>query len=169
MNKGPPHCARPKGETMTIRVLAVLVILVATAAAADKPATNKKKVQKATPAKVQPVTIPPDAVQVDPNTYRYTDPAGKKWTYYRTPFGISRMEDNSVEAAKRAQEDTAHLIESTKAVEDGDSIQFERASPFGTTHWKRNKAELNETERAVWEHELQKRAEPENAANANKD
>ena len=154
---------------MTIKFLAVLVIVVAAAAAADKPAGNKKKTVQATPAKVQPVTIPPDAVQVDPNTYRYTDPAGKKWTYHRTPFGISKMEDNSVEDAKKVQEDTAHLIESTKAVEDGDSIQFERASPFGTTRWKRNKAELNETERAVWERELQKRAEPQSAANANKD
>jgi hypothetical protein len=154
---------------MTIRVLAVLVILVATAAAADRSATNKKKPEKATPAKVQPVTIPPDAVQIDPNTYRYTDPAGKKWTYNRTPFGISKMEDNSVEDVKKAQEDAAHLIESTKAVEDGDSIQFERASPFGTTRWKRNKAELNETERAVWERELQKRAEPQSASSANKD
>ena len=154
---------------MTIRFLAVLVILVATAAAADKPASNKKKTVKATPAKVQPVTIPPDAVQIDPNTYRYTDPAGKKWTYNRTPFGISKMEDNSVEDAKKAQEDTAHLIESTKAMEDGDSIQFERASPFGATRWKRNKAELNETERAVWQRELQNRTETQNAANANKD
>lgn len=148
-----------------LRVLAVLTILVATSAAADKPA-NKKKAAKSTTVKVQPVIIPPDAVQIDPNTYRYTDPAGKKWTYNRTPFGISKMEDNSVEDAKKAQEDTAHLIESTKAVEDGDSIQFERSSPFGTTHWKRNKGELNEMERAVWEHELEKRAAPQSAAAA---
>ena len=156
---------------MTLRVLAVLMILVATTTAADKAASNKKKAQRATPAKVQPVTIPPDAVQVDPNTYRYTDPAGKKWTYNRTPFGISRMEDKSgsAEDATKAQEDKAHLIESTKAVEDGDSIQFERASPFGTTRWKRNKAELNETERAVWERELGKRAAAQRTATANKD
>jgi hypothetical protein len=154
---------------MTFRIFAVLMIVVATAAAADKTASNKKKTAKATTVKVQPVTIPPDAVQIDPNTYRYTDSAGKKWTYNRTPFGISKMEDNSVEDAKKAQEDTAHLIESTKAVEDGDSIQFERASPFGTTHWKRNKAELNEMERAVWEHELERRAAPQNAADASKD
>ena len=154
-----------------LRVLAVLTIIVVAAMAADKPATNKKKPEKATPAKVQPVTIPPDAVQIDPNTYRYTDPAGKKWTYNRTPFGISRMEDKSgsAEDAKKAEEDKAHLIESTKAVEDGDSIQFERASPFGTTRWKRNKAELNETERAVWEHEIEKRAATQSADSASKD
>ena len=156
---------------MTFRILAVLMIVVATAAAADQTASNKKKTAKSTTVKVQPVTIPPDAVQIDPNTYRYTDPAGKKWTYTRTPFGISKMEDKAVSAedAKKAQEDMAHLIESTKAVEDGDSIQFERATPFGTTHWKRNKAELNELERAVWGHELEKRAAPQNAADASKD
>jgi hypothetical protein len=155
---------------MTFRIFGVLMIVVATAAA-DQTASNKKKTAKSTTVKVQPVTIPPDAVQIDANTYRYTDPAGKKWTYNRTPFGISKMEDKSgsAEDAKRAQEDTAQLIESTKAVEDGDSIQFERASPFGTTHWKRYKTELNEMERAVWAHELEKRAAPRNAADASKD
>ena len=64
------------------------------------------------------------------------------------------------EDAKKTQEDMAHQIESTKAVEDGDSIRFERASPFGVTRWQRKKAELNDMERAVWEHELEKRAAP---------
>ena len=156
---------------MTFRIFAFLMISVAIAAAADQTAGNKKKTAKATTVKVQPVTIPPDAVQIDPNTYRYTDPAGKKWTYNRTPFGISKIEDKAVSAedAKKAQEDMAHLIESTKAVEDGDSIQFERPSPFGTTHWKKSKAELNELERAVWEHELEKRAASQNAVDASKD
>jgi hypothetical protein len=156
---------------MTLRVFAVLTILATTAAAADKPVNNKKKAEKSTAVKVQPVTIPSDAVQIDPNTYRYTDPAGKKWMYHRTPFGISRMEDKDVSAedAKKAQEDVARQIESTKAVEEGDSIQFERASPFGITRWKKSKTELNEMERAVWEHELAKRVAPQSAASATKD
>ncbi len=152
---------------MTLRVLAVLTILAATAAADDKPVgTNRRKIETPKPTKVQAVTIPKDAVQVEPNTYRYTDPAGKKWLYNKTPFGISRVEDKSVEDAKKAQEDMAHQIESTKAVEDGDSIRFERASPFGITRWQRKKGELNEMERAVWDRELQKRAAPQGASNA---
>jgi hypothetical protein len=153
---------------MTLRVLAVLTILAATAAADDKPVntTNGRKIETPPPTKVKAVTIPKDAVQIDSNTYRYTDPSGKKWIYSRTPFGISRVEDKSVEDAKKTQEDMAHQIESTKAVEDGDSIRFERASPFGVTRWQRKKAELNDMERAVWEHELEKRAAPQGAANS---
>jgi hypothetical protein len=153
---------------MTLRVLAVLTILTATAAADDKSVntTNRRKIETPPPTKVKAVTIPKDAVQVDSNTYRYTDPVGKKWIYNRTPFGISRVEDKSVEDAKKAQEDMAHQVESTKAVEDGDSIRFERASPFGITRWQRKKGELNEMERAVWDRELQKRAGAQGAANS---
>ena len=152
---------------MTLRVLAVLTILAASAAADDQPA-NRKKVEAPKPTKVQAVTIPKDAVQIDPNTYRYTDPAGKKWIYKKTPFGISRVEDKGISAedAKKAQQDLARQIEYTKAVEDGDSIRFERASPFGITRWQRKKAELNEVERAVWDRELQKRAASQGSATA---
>lgn len=156
---------------MTLRVLAVLTILAATAAADDMRATNRRKIETPKPTKVQAITIPKDAVQINPNTYHYTDPAGKKWIYSKTPFGISRVEDKglSPEDEKKAQEDMARQIESTKAVEDGDSIRFERALPFGVTRWQRNKGELNEMERAVWDRELQKRAAPQGAANASKD
>lgn len=155
---------------MTLRVLAVLTILAATAAAADKPvATNRRKIETPPPTKVQAITIPKDAVQIDSNTYRYTDPSGKKWIYSKTPFGISRAADKGVSAeeAKKAQEDVAHQIESTKAVEDGDLIRFERPSPFGVSHWERKKGELNEMERAVWDRELEKRAAAQGAANSN--
>lgn len=157
---------------MTLRVLAVVAILAATAAGQDQPvAGNRRKVEVNKPTKVQAITIPKDAVQVDPNTYHYTDPAGKKWIYSKTPFGISRVEDKGVSAedAKKAQADAAHEIESIKAVEDGDSIRFERASPFGVTRWQRKKGELNEVERAVWDRELQKRAASHEAATASKD
>ena len=159
---------------MTLRVLAVLTILAATAVAENKPATNKiaatskKKPEFNKPTKVQAVTIPKDAVQVDANTYNYTDPAGKKWIYRKTPFGVSRVEDAGISAQEAAKihNETAREIESTKAVEDGDSIRFERASPFGVTRWQRKKTDLNDTERAVWDRELQKRAASQNAADA---
>src|SRR4029077_2493890 len=70
LNKRPRHGVRPRGEMMTFRVLAVLTILAATAAADDKPVTNRRKIETPKPTKVQAVTIPPDAVQIDPNNYR---------------------------------------------------------------------------------------------------
>jgi hypothetical protein len=144
------------------------MIAAAISAAADKRAYKNQPIKTSTPTKVQALKIPADAVRIDPNTYSYTDPQGKKWIYHKTPFGITRSEDKTVSAedAKKAEGDRARLIESTKAVEDGDTIRFEQASPFGTSRWQRKKAELNDLERAVWEHELEKRAARDNAASA---
>jgi len=167
--KGRARAPGPEEKMMTLKVLAVLTILTAAAAADDKPAATNRKIETHKPTKVQAITIPKGAVQIDSNTYRYTDPSGKKWIYNKTPFGISRAEDKSVEDAKKTQEETARQIESTKAVEDGDLIRFERRSPFGVTHWERKKAELNEMERAVWDRELEKRAATSSAATASKD
>jgi hypothetical protein len=153
---------------MKLRMFALLMICAAVVAAADKPAGKAKK--PAAP-KAEEMTIPAGAVEVEPYTYSYTDSNGKKWIYRKTPFGVARMEDKGVSAeeAKKTQDDRARLLEATKAVEDGDSIRFERSSPFGTSHWQRKKTELNDVERAVWDRELQKRAANENAANASKD
>jgi len=154
---------------MTLRIFAVLMFGATMLFAADQTEYKKQQpIKTPKPTKVQPVTIPADAVRIDPYTYSYTDAQGKKWIYHKTPFGITRAEDKpaSLEEAQKAQDDRARLIESTKAVEDGDTIRFEQASPFGTTRWQRKKAELNDMERAVWERELEKRAARDSATSA---
>ena len=141
---------------MKLTILALLMIGLASAAgAADQP--PKKK---AGPAKVREITIPAGAVEIEPYTYRYTDPSGKSWLYRKTPFGVMRAEDKPVSAedAKKAQDEKDRLIESTSAVEDGDSVRFARQTPFGRSEWRRTKTQLNEVERAAWNRELQKRA-----------
>jgi hypothetical protein len=151
---------------MKFKTCALLVVCVAAAVADDKPAAKKAK---PAPAKVQEVTIPADAVEVEPYTYRYTDPQGKKWIYRKTPFGISRAEDKPVAADDSKKDENARLIDATSAVEEGDTIRFERPGPFGLTKWQRKKTQLNEVERAVWDREMQKRAARENAASVAKD
>jgi hypothetical protein len=145
---------------MMSRIL-VLMILIAgsTLVASDRPAQKKLK---PAPARAQAITIPAGAIEVEPYTYRYTDKEGKKWIYRKTPFGISRWEEKpGVEASQKAQDEKSRLIDLTSAVEDGDSIRFERAWPFGKTSWNRKKTELNEVESAVWNRELAKRSGPE--------
>ncbi len=140
------------------RILVLMILIAAsTLAASDKPAQKKPK---SAPAKVQAVTIPAGAVETEPYTYRYTDKEGKKWIYRKTPFGISRWEDKppTVEESRKAQDEKSRLIDLTSAVEDGDSIRFERAWPFGKTSWSKKKTELNEVESAVWNREIAKRA-----------
>jgi hypothetical protein len=143
---------------MMPRILVLMILIAAsTLAASDKPAQKKPK---SAPAKVQAVTIPAGAVETEPYTYRYTDKEGKKWIYRKTPFGISRWEDKppTVEESRKAQDEKSRLIDLTSAVEDGDSIRFERAWPFGKTSWSKKKTELNEVESAVWNREIAKRA-----------
>jgi hypothetical protein len=159
---------------MKLRILVVMMMGAAAVMAADQPAAGKKK--KAPPAKAavkapQRLTIPEGAVTVAPYTYSYTDPNGKKWIYRETPFGIGRVEDKPVspEAQKKAEDAKAQMVAATSAVEEGDSIRFERATPFGPQQWVRKKTELNGIEQAAWDRELSKRAAPESAANAGKD
>jgi len=154
---------------MKLKICTLLMICVAAAIAADKPAGKKAK---PAPNKVQEVTIPAGAVEVEPYTYRYTDAQGKKWIYRKTPFCISRAEDKPADDPKKddpKKDENVRLINATTAVEDGDTVRFERPGPFGVTKWQRKKTELNEVENAVWDRELQKRAARENATNAAKD
>ena len=137
--------------------------------AADKPAAKPIKVKvapAAASARATEITIPAGAVEVEPYIYRYSDASGKNWIYRKTPFGVMRLEDKpvSANAAGKQQDERARLIESITAIEQGDSIRFERAWPFGRTQWQRKKTELNDVERAVWDRELQKREAHQSAS-----
>jgi len=123
---------------------------------ATKPAAAKRTTQPRPPGKpvVRP-TIPPDAVETAPGLYRWTDKDGKTWMYRRSPFGVSKW---PAEAKDSEDAKTAIAPQQTTAVEQGDSIRFERATPFGKKVWVRKKSELNETERQIWEQQQHKGA-----------
>jgi hypothetical protein len=148
----------------TIPVL-LLVGLATFAAAADKK-SDQKPVAKTPTAKAAVITVPADAVEVAPYTFRSTDTQGKVWIYRQTPFGVSRTEDKPVSAdeAKKAQDSKDQLIQATSAVEDGDSVHFVRNSPFGRTEWQKKKTDLNEIEQAAWNRVLAKHDTPESAS-----
>ena len=146
------------------------IFLLTLCVAANLPAADQKSDKAAKPApskaatrKAPVITLPADAVEIAPYTYRYTDNQGKKWIYRKTPFGLMRSEDRPVTAqeAQKAEDQMARLVESTTAVEEGDSVKFERVLPFGRTQWTRKKSELNEVERAAWNRQLEKRAATE--------
>jgi hypothetical protein len=94
--------------------------------------------------------IPKGAVESEPGTFHYADAQGKKWIYRTTPFGIARFED----VADTRQAPAPDLTAGIKATADGDTIRFERPGPFGVYKWQKNKSDLNETERAVWNRTL---------------
>ncbi|HTP87910.1 MAG TPA: hypothetical protein VMH28_35040 [Candidatus Acidoferrales bacterium] len=111
--------------------------------AASDPQAAKKTTA---PAKtIKPLEIPKGAVETEPGTFRYTDSEGKKWIYRKTPWGVARLEDKPEdrEAATRVVDPS----EGIKAVEDGETVHFERPGPFGVYKWDKNRADLDETER----------------------
>lgn len=147
---------------MKSRIAVLLIFGLASLTLAADQKTDKKKPT----AKAPVITIPANAVEIAPLTYRATDDKGKTWIYRQTPFGVSRTEDKPVSAedAKKVQESKDRAIDSIKATEDGDFIRFVRESPFGPTEWRKKKTDLNDVEQAVWNRELARRNAPQSAS-----
>lgn len=125
--------------------------------------TNSKKTTAPAPrtASAEP-TIPAGAVKSDDGSYKYTDKNGKKWTYRPTPFGISKEEDKAVDATAtpfgKSKEPAVAPVQqtakpgdavNTKAFDEGDTIRFERPTPFGTSVWRKKKSELDATDQKI--------------------
>jgi hypothetical protein len=73
--------------------------------------------------------------------------AKKKTGQRQTPFGSSKVNEES--AGVKPEEAPENL----RAFEEGDSVRFERPTPFGTMRWVRKKTDLTGVERAAWERE----------------
>lgn len=127
-------------------LLAAMIPLLA--AAADK------KKATASPEPPPPATVvPKEAQQIEPYTWRYTDRQGQNWIYRKTPFGLVRFPEPP------AGPKPAEVIpEGMTAAEEGDSIRFERRTPFGMHRWTRKKTELTSLEQQVWERDRHKAA-----------
>lgn len=142
-------------------MLAAGTALAAAGASADESkAPPRKKPAAAAKASSTRITVPKDAVQVDANTWRHTDPEGRSWIYRETPFGIARLEDKSsgMEESRTPGAGERKRADATTAVEDGDMIRFERPGPFGPYKWQKKKTALNEMEQAIWKRESERKA-----------
>lgn len=122
----------------------------ARASNAPSKAQGKKPAQAArTPPQqkgvAQPQTIPAGAVLVEPFMYRYTDSSGKTWMYRQTPFGLSRWEESSIPEPQTP----AAKSEPVAVTDLGDSVRFEKKTPFGAGTWVRKKTELTDDEKAI--------------------
>jgi len=127
-------------------ILLATIPLLAVAAEQTKPPARTAR-----PA--PPTVIPRGAKQIEPNTWHHRDAQGQSWIYRKTPFGVVRYAEPATEA--KAEE---AIPQGMTAVEEGDSIRFERPTPFGKHRWTRKKTELTDLERKVWERERQRGA-----------
>jgi hypothetical protein len=136
-----------------MKTLALLTLAVAVSGVAQTKNHTKKKVADpaaavAPAARQAPpdVTIPKGAVEEADGNFHYTDPQGKKWLYRKTPFGVAKSEDKPTPASLAPpQQDTL-----TVATDAGDSVHFEKPSPFGTVKWDKKKTDLDANEQSVW-------------------
>jgi hypothetical protein len=134
-------------------------VILSTAAIATPAADDGKKNTGSTP---QEITIPKDAVpNSDGNTFTYTDKEGKKWVYAKTPFGVMKRAVKDETATTKSNEGSAKTTSAapvstkandlTRAIDKGDTVRFERQSPFGVISWEKKKSELTEKERQIFE------------------
>jgi hypothetical protein len=116
--------------------------------AQDKDTKQSKDASKAAPSKAassaDPAAsvIPKGATQVEPNLYRYTDAQGKTWLYRRLPFGVSKYEEKPEQPALAEQ--PALVVRDL-----GDSVEFQRNTPFGISKWVTKKTDLTEEQKAA--------------------
>ena len=141
------------------KLLAIGVLAIAPLAfgqTANTPKSTKKTVAKKPPT-AQPLTIPKEAVANPDGTYSYTDKSGKKWLYTKSPFGISKTEDVSV--ASSSAPATVPAGQEVKAIDKGETVTFQRNTPFGATTWEKKKSDLTDEERHILEAQQQPKPE----------
>lgn len=130
-----------------LSISALLFLAIDASAAATKTPAKKKAAAAPAPAVAKPMVIPKDATPNPDGTYSWADKSGKKYIFTKTPFGISRREDMGANPAFATQPKEQFM----KAADHGDTVAFERQTPFGTTKWEKKKTELTEEERHVLE------------------
>ena len=147
-----------------MKTILLFTLLGAAAAAQDQPApappkpAAKKKTTKTTakaaskpePTVAQPLTIPKEAVANPDGTYSYTDKAGKQWTYSKTPFGVSKIQNMGGAPSGFNTTPKEQLITST---DQGDTVKFSKQTPFGATTWEKKKSELTDEERTIYQNQ----------------
>lgn len=138
-----------------MRILTCIFIAAAALSAQTNAPATPQTPAKPAAKKITPLTVPKDAVETEPGFYKWTDKDGKVWTYRRTPFGVARWPaDSAPNHDKSSGANGAVAAEppaGITATDAGDSIRFERATPFGKKTWSRKKSELTPDEKAVWE------------------
>jgi hypothetical protein len=98
-----------------------------------------------------PNTIPAGAVQIDGQTYKVKEKDGKTWVYRKTPFGVSRVEEEQFKKQNEAALIKPAKEANVKVTDLGTEYRFERAHAFGVQVWKTKKAALTEDEKTYVE------------------
>lgn len=86
--------------------------------------------------------IPANAERIDGSHFRAKDEKGEWWNYTKTPFGVVKYKaDGQTNAASTAD------VSNWKVKDLGDSVRFEKPTPFGPSVWTKKKSGLNDAEK----------------------
>ena len=114
-------------------------------------------------------SIPKGATEIEPGVFKHKDASGKAFIYRKTPFGVTKSvegaaADKPAEAPAPKEPAASASPQATpfgdlkkqthaqiKVVEKGDTLEFERTSPFGGVRWTNKKDQLTAEEREAWE------------------
>lgn len=147
--------------TFFIRTAAIAALMLVPVAAqrATKPTEEpaQKPAQKSTPkapTKSSPPTantLPAGAEKIGDYKWKHKDAAGKTWVYVQTPFGFSKVDEETYrrqEAERLADGQTGGNM--VRVVDQsGDPVTFEMTTPFGKQRWQKKRAELSDKEKAA--------------------
>ena len=127
------------------KIFVLCVIGASLLSAADKKANPKPAAKPAPAASSAPASqvLPAGAVEAGPYTWTYTDAKGVKWVYRQTPFGLVKLEDLP-SAAPAPESGTPVLV-----TDMGETVKFEKSTPFGNQKWSKSKADLTDEEKAL--------------------
>jgi hypothetical protein len=134
-------------KVLTIALLSVFGLAAqAPAKTAQKAPTGNApaKTAAAKPSTPKAIEIPKDAVLLSAGRYVWTDKDGKSWNFMRTPFGVMK-------SAAEQQAPATSSLANAKAIDAGDKVRFETATPFGMVNHEKNKADLTDEERKLYE------------------
>jgi hypothetical protein len=141
-------------RTILMILMAAGMVFTAAGQSGSDSQTSAKPAKKAVKVPDSP-TIPPDAVAAGDGSFRYTDKAGKRWIYRKTPFGISKAEEKpDVQPVPQIAGDP------TKTEDLGDSVRFTRPTPFGPKVWVTKKSALDNYEQGLWNRDQPKPVTP---------
>jgi hypothetical protein len=79
---------------------------------------------------------------------------GKTYVQHQTPFGTAKYE------AKPEEKAVEEAPSDVRAYDQGDTVRFEKKTPFGVSRWTRKKSELDASERAILAREQAGKAAP---------
>jgi hypothetical protein len=93
--------------------------------------------------------IPKDAMARPDGSFLWTDKDGKQWAFRQSPFGVMKYPAPAQADAPPAA--PAAVNKNVRVIDKGETVRFEKPTPFGVVAYEKKKTELTDDERRMYE------------------